>query len=286
MAINRKGILLIVVILFTIVALIASVALYNLVYLLYKVPIVMEINAGNGIYPALTALSYAPIMLRNPYTTTNLVSTDYYWNNSYNPLCSFLNLNLSKAVTIHMLCHNVMTFNGPVITYDVTSTYSDPASSVQFKVTVPKAATMTGLVDNGDGTITDYSTGLMWVKDGTGLGCNSGNYLSWDAALIFCSSPTTGLNFAGYNDWRLPNLNELKSILNFANINPAIGTYTGSQFPWTNTISNAYWTSTSFSTNGGAAAYCVNFSNGQIIGQQKTPRNVFMCYVRPVRNAF
>ena len=55
-------------------------------------------------------------------------------------------------------------------------------------------------IDNGDGTITDRSTGLMWQKDRS-------TSLQWDEALAYCEN----LTLANYTDWRLPNLNELRS---------------------------------------------------------------------------
>ena len=63
------------------------------------------------------------------------------------------------------------------------------------------------LVDNGDGTVTNPRTGLMWPKDGTGAGYANGTVKTWNDAIDWAE----GLSFAGYNDWRLPNINELKS---------------------------------------------------------------------------
>ncbi len=55
------------------------------------------------------------------------------------------------------------------------------------------------MVDNGDGTVTDLITGLMWVKAPFELPGNSDG-MRWDEAVTFCSN----LNYAGYDDWRLP----------------------------------------------------------------------------------
>jgi hypothetical protein len=61
-------------------------------------------------------------------------------------------------------------------------------------------------VDNGDGTVTDRATGLMWQKDGSSEGmmwANVKNYI-------------TKLNrdrFAGYSDWRLPTVEEIASLM-------------------------------------------------------------------------
>ena len=61
------------------------------------------------------------------------------------------------------------------------------------------------LVDNGDGTITDTLTNLMWQK-------GENPRMNWFEALKYAQSQ----NIAGYNDWRLPNIKELNSILNLA----------------------------------------------------------------------
>lgn len=58
---------------------------------------------------------------------------------------------------------------------------------------------------NGDGTITDLSTGLMWME------ADSINVLDWEEALSFAEN----LSLAGYDDWRLPNAKELQSIVDY-----------------------------------------------------------------------
>lgn len=60
-------------------------------------------------------------------------------------------------------------------------------------------------VDNGDGTITDNATGLMWMQDDDGEG------MVWEDALSYAESS----DFANYNDWRLPNAKELQSIVDY-----------------------------------------------------------------------
>ncbi|MBU4055376.1 MAG: DUF1566 domain-containing protein, partial [Proteobacteria bacterium] len=64
------------------------------------------------------------------------------------------------------------------------------------------------LVDNGDGTVTDTETGLMWQKDEAGA-------MSWQNALTHCET----MDLAGYDDWRLPNRNELQSIVDYTRSN-------------------------------------------------------------------
>lgn len=61
-------------------------------------------------------------------------------------------------------------------------------------------------VDNGDGTITDNATNLTWMQSDSGSGMN------WEAALAYCE----GSSAAGYDDWRLPNVKELQSIVDYS----------------------------------------------------------------------
>lgn len=77
--------------------------------------------------------------------------------------------------------------------------------------------------DNGDGTVTDHATGLMWQQ------ADSGSGMDWEAALTYAENLTEG----GYGDWRLPNVKELQSIVDYthapsasdaANLGPAIDT--------------------------------------------------------------
>ncbi|TEW56876.1 DUF1566 domain-containing protein [Psychromonas sp. RZ22] len=60
-------------------------------------------------------------------------------------------------------------------------------------------------VDNGDGTITDTATGLMWQKADNKAG------ITWQDALTYAENLTLG----GYDDWRLPNAKELQSIVDY-----------------------------------------------------------------------
>lgn len=61
------------------------------------------------------------------------------------------------------------------------------------------------LADNGDGTVTDLASGLMWSKSDSGTGLN------WSNALAYAESSA----LAGYTDWRLPNAKELQSIVDY-----------------------------------------------------------------------
>ncbi len=63
-------------------------------------------------------------------------------------------------------------------------------------------------VDNGDGTITDAATGLMWLQ------ADSGEGMDWETALAYAQEMNEA-NYLGYSDWRLPNVKELQSIADY-----------------------------------------------------------------------
>lgn len=93
-------------------------------------------------------------------------------------------------------------------------------------------------VDNKNGTISDRATGLMWMQSDLGLA------LDWENALKLADT----ISHANYNDWRLPNVKELQSIVDYSGIFPAIDPL----FKCTEITNEAgvldygyYWTSTS-----------------------------------------
>lgn len=68
---------------------------------------------------------------------------------------------------------------------------------------------------NGDGTISDKATGLMWAQDDSGEGMN------WESALAWAQTMNAS-SYLGHNDWRLPNVKELQSIVDYSGVFPAI----------------------------------------------------------------
>ncbi len=103
--------------------------------------------------------------------------------------------------------------------------------------------------DHGNGTISDAQTGLMWTKcsygqtyddnDDDGIICEGSPTLGdWQQAFSWAAASNTSEAY-GYNDWRLPNVKELGSIVDFGSAKPAINQ---SIFP--NTSTGSYWTST------------------------------------------
>lgn len=73
-------------------------------------------------------------------------------------------------------------------------------------------------IDEDNGVVVDHTTGLMWkrcVEGFTGADCRSGDTLqsTFVATVEYIDALNEGGGFAGYNDWRLPNVKELRSIV-------------------------------------------------------------------------
>lgn len=112
-------------------------------------------------------------------------------------------------------------------------------------------------VHNGDGTISDEATGLMWMEADSGEGMN------WEEALSYADSQ----RLAGYDDWRLPNVKELQSILDYSRSPGTSNSAAIDPLFSCTSITNeagqadygAYWSSTTHENwsqvNGGNAAY-------------------------------
>ena len=123
----------------------------------------------------------------------------------------------------------------------------------------------TRLQNNGNGTVCDLDSGLMWHRT------TSSTKRTWQSALQYCEDST----LAGYTDWRLPDVNELVSIADYSLYDPAL------RSPLSGYSAN-YFSSTTYPSSSALwAAWAVNFKNGEIYYAQKTQTN----YVRCVRTA-
>ena len=116
---------------------------------------------------------------------------------------------------------------------------------------------------NNDKTVTDINTGLMWQRH------DNNTEKSWESAISYSEN----LTFSGYSDWRLPNQNELKSLINYSNYGPSLTKYYFSDI-----MSDLYWSSTTNSNNP-ELALGVNFYDGNNFSSNKLSRH----FVRTVR---
>ena len=99
--------------------------------------------------------------------------------------------------------------------------------------------------DNGDGTVTDNNTGLMWQK-------TDGGEMTFENAGVYCDT----LNLGGYTDWRLPTGIELYSINNHNHLNPALNTVYFTQ------TQAQYWWSSETQADDATKVWVVNAGGG------------------------
>jgi uncharacterized repeat protein (TIGR02543 family) len=129
--------------------------------------------------------------------------------------------------------------------------------------------------DNTNGTVTDNLTGLIWLKN-----ANCFDLQDWATSLNYSNTLASGYcdladsSVAG--DWRMPNYEELRSLIDLQSYNPALPPGN----PFTNVQSSNYWSSTSdfLSTE---TATILNVYDGALSYQNKT---VFSHYIWPVRS--
>ena len=136
-------------------------------------------------------------------------------------------------------------------------------------------------VDHGDGSVTDNRTGLMWRQCSEGLTttttpCDTGAAATYDwsgAHQRALDVNGNGAENLGYSDWRLPNRNELASLVESQCYLPSIN---ATLFP--NTVSSVYWSASPYAFNSNYAWF-VYFYNGYVYYNFKD----YAVYVRLVR---
>jgi len=130
-------------------------------------------------------------------------------------------------------------------------------------------------VDNDDGTVTDKLTDLVWLKNANAFGTRS-----WQHALDACNELGAGNANASLNDqskpgdWRLPNLFELRSLMDYSQFNPSLTL----GHPFENVIPSLYWSSTTVASAPNLARF-VFVGVGPSVWDHKS----VMMHVWPVR---
>ena len=131
--------------------------------------------------------------------------------------------------------------------------------------------------NNGDGTATDKLTGLDWLRDAN---CPAGTK-TWQEALDWVDDlNTTAIACTDYaamtfTDWRLPNVKELSSLIDYGESNPALP----SPHPFVNVELSFYWSSSS-GVSDPSLAWRVGLITGPVVGGGSKDLNA---YVWPVR---
>ncbi|MFA7241626.1 MAG: DUF1566 domain-containing protein [Sulfuricellaceae bacterium] len=126
--------------------------------------------------------------------------------------------------------------------------------------------------DNGDGTATHNTTGLMWKRCSEGQTWNGGSCTGTAATYTWAQAVALTSTFVGKSDWRLPTVRELQSIAEMEAFNPAIN---GTIFP--NTPASYFWSASSYA-GGSDSAWVVYFDYGN-----GSPNKTYSYYVRLVR---
>lgn len=119
----------------------------------------------------------------------------------------------------------------------------------------------------GEDIVVDRATGLMWAADHAQAGCFFYLPTNWNVAIDYANT----LVFANFNDWRIPNVFELASILRFRGVAPFI-----EQPPFSNTVSDWFWTSTTYPIVV-TRAHMIRFSDCTISRDEKTENHYIRC---------
>jgi hypothetical protein len=120
--------------------------------------------------------------------------------------------------------------------------------------------------DDTNGIITDNRSGLQWQDDANA----SLSPTAWQGAIERCE----GLALGGYDDWRLPNINELLTIVDYSRFNPALAS------AFQNSALSRYWSSTSYVANP-QVGWTILFTEAAEFVDDKN----IECYVRCVRGS-
>jgi hypothetical protein len=124
--------------------------------------------------------------------------------------------------------------------------------------------------------VTDDKTGLIWMKCPAGQGgadCSSGSATTyaWQDAVDYCDA----LVSAGYDDWRLPEIHELVSIVDYTKFDPAIDATTFPATPYNNPLAQ-FWSSSS-SANDVSFAWYIPFDYGEVADRAKSSTFCVRC---------
>lgn len=131
---------------------------------------------------------------------------------------------------------------------------------------LPEGSFSISQTESAEKVVVDSTTGLMWQKNYA-----SGTY-NWQAALKYCED----LNYAGYDDWRLPNKNELTSLLDLDKTEAPYST-----FP--DMPKNRFWSSSTRVDSKFESAWVVMFAEGYVSGVSKANADNNTYSVRCVR---
>ena len=181
-----------------------------------------------------------------PTTYTNLVEGNHTFQvRAIDPAGNVDPTPASWTWTVSSAATSTVVIHLPRTGESVSSATGDDGS-IQIGVIWPSPR----FIDNSDGTISDMLTGLTWLKN-----ANCFSTKTWTTALSSVNSLATGTcgltDGSAAGDWRLPNINQLESLIDISRTNPAIPT----GHPFSSVQSAAYWSSTTYITTPSNAFY-------------------------------
>jgi hypothetical protein len=237
-------------------------------------------GAATGTMPAHGAVVLTP-------TTTSVAIAAGYHNGSGGVVgdTDLVAANIKNGVTLFGVTGTLST--GVPKTGQATSSTVGDDGDLEKGVALPTPR----FTDNGNGTVTDNLTGLIWLKN---VIC--GGTRTWANALAFANSLHDGWTGdssggdCGLSDgstagqWRLPNVREMHSLIHYGYADPAMSNTAGTGKwtngdPFTNVGLGGYWTST-YNPKNSSDAWYVELRQGDILGLYRTSSAPFFWPVR------
>jgi hypothetical protein len=173
--------------------------------------------------------------------STGMAYAGQYWSSTKYVKGALQDISIEGAFGFNFADGHIKSYETGLY-WDGTSGATAPGCYVRAVRGTENVYGVNDFVDNGDETVTDQATGLMWQQ------ADDGNTYNWKDALAYASSS----ELSGYSDWRLPNTKELESIVDYDKTTfPAIDeTYFSctSDDSW-------YWTSTTHGDSKYTACY-------------------------------
>lgn len=212
-------------------------------------------KAGYGFYPS--TVSGATVMRAG-------MNGQFYGLNTLNPPIVFVVLDWAPAPYSSLSGANFTAYNGsnPLVSLAATGQTTSYAAGDDGALRKGTAWPETRFTANGDGTVTDHLTGLIWLQN---AGCLSP--ATWSKAVAEAHQLTSGQ--CGLTDgstagtWRLPNMIELESLVDVSASNLALSL----EANFSNVSSGIYWTSTAYygGQTGSTFAWTIRFSDGEFV---------------------
>jgi len=181
------------------------------------------------------------------------------WHSNYSSLGDIQTSNGSTTVSVPMfyrvsVSSNRTQFAAPVARTGQTNSYLSGDDGQWLKGVASPVPRFSVQTDTN--VVLDNLTGLMWSRN-----ANPAGYLNLASAIAYCTNQTWG----GYKDWRVPNVKELHSLIDFGKSGPVLSS--GNLF--INVQPDHYWSSTTTPWDG-TVGYIVHFGYGRTIHDYKS----------------